>query len=277
MKYINDTGTTTYQDGDVPIIKFNNLSKLDFVDHAFSTRLGGVSTGEYFSMNLTHTRNDIPACVDRNFEIIAQRLGVSTSDMVYAKQTHTTNVLAVDKSRAGMGVTRERNFDNIDGLITNEPGVVLVTSYADCVPVFFADPVAHAIGLSHSGWRGTVGNISKSTIELMCSEYGCKRDNIICFIGPSICRDCYEIGEDVAKEFATVYSDDKVLTKSEITAGKYYLDLHRANYLNLINSGIPDKNIGITDICTCCNPDILYSHRASKGRRGGLCGFLWIK
>ena len=72
MKYINDTGTTTYQDGDVPIIKFNNLSRLDFVDHAFSTRLGGVSTGEYFSMNLTHTRNDIPACVDRNFEIIAQ-------------------------------------------------------------------------------------------------------------------------------------------------------------------------------------------------------------
>ena len=176
-----------------------------------------------------------------------------------------------------MGVTRERNFDNIDGLITNEPGVVLVTSYADCVPVFFADPVAHAIGLSHSGWRGTVGNISKSTIDLMCSEYGCKRENIICFIGPSICRDCYEIGEDVAKEFATVYSDDKVLTKSEITAGKYYLDLHRANYLNLIDSGIPDKNIGITDICTCCNPDILYSHRASKGRRGGLCGFLWIK
>lgn len=279
MKYINASGTTKYISGEVPLIKFDNLTKLDFIGHAFSTRFGGVSRDEFESMNLTHTRGDDNEYVRRNFEIIADAMGVDTSKMVYAKQTHTANVLKVTKKHCGMGVVKDRDFDNIDGLVTDEAGIVLVTSYADCVPVFFADPVRKVIGLSHSGWRGTVSNISYNTIDVMSREYGSEKENIVCFIGPSICKDCYEVGEDVAKEFAGVYKDciDKILYASPDKPGKYQLDLHAANYINLIDSGIRPENIQITDICTCCNPDVLFSHRASKGKRGGLCGFLWIR
>lgn len=278
INYSNFNGTTRFHDTKTPYISFRSLDNLDFIRHGFSTRLGGVSTGIYSSMNLTFTRADDPANVSKNFEIIGESLGIKTDDMVYAMQTHTANVMEVKECHKGMGIVRERDFSDIDGLITNIPGITLVTSHADCVPLFFADPVNKAIGLSHSGWRGTVNNIAKNTIAKMKESYGSNPEDIIAFIGPSICRDCYEVGEDVAEEFAKAYGDsvfDDILYIKD--NGKFKLDLWAANYHNLLNSGIIQKNIGITDICTCCNKDILFSHRATKGERGGMCAFLEIK
>lgn len=278
INYSNFTGTTTFHDKKTPFFTFKNLDKLDFIKHGFSTRIGGVSTGIYSSMNLTYTRTDNPENVTTNFRIMGDALSINVKDMVYAMQTHTINVMEVNESHKGMGILRERDFSDIDGLVTNVPGVVLVTSYADCVPLFFVDPVNKAIGLSHSGWRGTVNNIAKVTIEKMTTLYGTKPTDVISFIGPSICKDCYEVSEDVAEEFAKAYGpavfDDILYIKDN---GKFKLNLWAANYHNFINSGILPENIGITDVCTCCNSDMLFSHRATKGERGGLCGFLQIK
>ena len=288
IKYINSSNinrTTELTDYNYehssnksPYIKFKCFEGIDFINYGFSTRLGGTSKGMFSSMNLSFARGDDEKCVSRNFELIADSIGTTPQHMVYAKQTHTTNVLKVGKNECGMGVMRKRNFSDIDGLITNEPGVCLVTSYADCVPLYFVDIKKKCIGLSHAGWRGTVGKIGIKTVKMMIEEFESNPLDIIAFIGPSICKDCYEISKDVADEFLQAYSkeiSDRILISK--SNEKFQLNLHLANKYNLLEAGLKPENIFITDICTCCNPDLLYSHRASKGQRGGLCGFLEIK
>ncbi len=132
-------------------------------------------------------------------------MGVAVEDMVLSKQTHTTNVRVVTAEDKGKGVMRERNYTDVDGMITNVPGICLVTSYADCVPLYFVDPVKKAIGLSHSGWRGTVGKIGKNTVQLMQENFGSKPEDLLAAVGPSVCMDCYEVSEDVIEQFKEAF------------------------------------------------------------------------
>ena len=187
--------------------------------------------------------------------------------------------MAVDASHCGEGILKPRSFKDIDGIMTNEQGVCLVTSYADCVPLYFVDPVNKAIALSHSGWRGTIGDICSNTLKEMAKLYGTRPEDVTACIGPSICADCYEVGSDVADVFLEAYGPDSgvVLPHNGGIPGKYQLDLTKACFLNMKNAGIREENISLPDICTCCNGDILHSHRASKGKRGGLCAFLMIR
>ena len=288
INYLNFSGTTCFHEGRTPFFTLNIPGKIfrdsqllneqDCYFSGFSTRIGGVSNGIYESMNLSFTVGDDEENVRRNFEIIGDAMGIPVHNMVYSKQTHTTNVMRVTSEHKGMGIYRNRDFDDIDGLITNEPGVCLVTSYADCVPLFVVDYRNKAIGLSHSGWRGTVGDIAGVTVGMMKEEFGSNPKDLGVFIGPSICHNCYEVGDDVALEFIRRYGmdvfDSILYTKDN---GKYKLNLHNANLRNFINAGVLEQNIAITDICTCCNPKLLFSHRASKGKRGGLCGFFMIR
>lgn len=262
-----------------PYIAFRPFENMDFIRHGFSTRLGGVSEGKFSSMNLATNRGDDPVNVRKNYELIGNALGISPEDMVYAKQTHTVNVLHVNSSHRGMGILRDRDFDNTDALITDEPGVCLVCGFADCIPLFFVDPVKKAIGLSHSGWRGTVNNIAAETIRQMHADFGTEPKDIIAFIGPGICRDHYEVGEDVASEFTGHYSSLRLshILKSaapDSTGGKYLLNLHMACFYNITGTGVIPENVYITDLCTFCNPGLFFSHRYTHGERGGMCGFL---
>ena len=184
----------------------------------------------------------------------------------------------VGKEDCGCGVLTPRTFHDIDGLITNEPGVTLATFYADCVPLYFYDPIHKAIGLSHSGWRGTVGNIAKATVEAMQKTYHTDPADLIAAIGPSICQDCYEVSEDVIEEFRQAYPETlhkKLFYRKP--NGKYQLNLWEACHQNFLTSGIREENILPPNLCTCCNPDFLYSHRASHGKRGNLAAFLGLR
>ena len=134
----------------VRYLQFPALMKPEVCRHLFSTRIGGVSEGDLGSMNLSYTRGDKPENVDENFRRIADILNCSLNDFVLSHQTHTTNVRVVTEADKGKGITKERDYEDVDGLITNVPGVVLSTFYADCVPLYFLDPVRKAIGLSHS-------------------------------------------------------------------------------------------------------------------------------
>ena len=139
-----------------------------------------------------------------------------------------------------------------------------------------------AIGLAHSGWRGTVANIAQATVEKMHEDFNTDPHDIIAFIGPGICRDHYEVGEDVASQFEGHYSSLKlshILKPSESINGekKYHLNLHMACFYNITGTGVVPENCYITDICTYCNPSLLFSHRYTKGKRGGMCGFLELK
>ena len=246
--------------------------------HAFSTRLGGVSQGIYSSMNLSFTRGDEDAAVHENYRRLAAAVGFSAEDVVTSDQTHTANVRVITEEDKGNGITKPRPYTDVDGMITNVPGLVLATFYADCVPLYFVDPVHHAIGLSHSGWRGTVAKIGKATVEKMNEEYGTDPKDIYGAIGPSICQNCYEVSEDVIFEFQKSFEKkywNLLFYKKE--NGKYQLNLWEANRIIMLEAGVKEEHISMPGICTCCNPEFLFSHRASHGKRGNLGAFLGIR
>lgn len=277
FKRKSNTGAPVIKPGqkeDILFLTFPAFSQIDGITHLFSTRMGGVSKGMFESMNFSYTRGDEPDAVDENYRRIAKVLGCEPGDIVCSDQTHTTNIRKVTVADKGKGVTEKKDYTDVDGLVTNEPGIVLATFYADCVPLYFADPTKKVIGLAHSGWRGTVGRIGAKMIEMMQAEYGCDKKDIIVAIGPSICRDCYEVSEDVAEQFLHEFGES-VLTDGK-EAGKYQLDLWKANELVFLQAGIAPEHITVTDICTCCNDRLLFSHRASKGKRGNLGAFLKI-
>lgn len=266
------------QKGEVPFLTFPAFEKLEGIRHGFSTRLGGVSRGHLYSMNLSFTRGDDPECVKENFRRMGEAIGFSERDLVFSHQTHTTNVRVVTEEDRGNGFWHPLPYEDVDGLVTDQRGLVLTTFFADCVPLFLADPVRGVIGLSHSGWRGTVGKIGKRTVEVMKEAFGCREKDIFAAIGPSICQDCYEVSEDVIEEFQTQYRRedwDSLFYRKE--NGKYQLNLWRANELVFLETGILPEHISMTDVCTCCNSQILYSHRASKGKRGNLAAFLQLQ
>lgn len=268
--------------GEVVYLAFPRLEACQEVVHGFSTRLGGISGGACSSMNLSFSRGDDPAAVAENYRRISRAIGFSPEDIVCSDQTHTTNVVVAEKKHCGSGVTREKSWTDVDGMVTNERGVVLCTSFADCVPLYFVDPVHHAIGLSHSGWRGTVGQIGKLTVEKMRQTYGTDPKDILAAIGPSICQDCYEVSGDVIIQIKEAYAEerwDSLFYAQGRPDGeeKYQLNLWQACRYTMLDAGILPQHISMPNLCTCCNPQFLFSHRASKGKRGNLNAFLMLK
>lgn len=263
---------------EVPFLIYPKLEETGIVRHGFSTRFGGVSKEHLASMNLSYSRGDEEDAVTENFRRMAEALGIPAEDLVFSAQTHTTNVRRAVKEDRGRGIRRTVGYTDVDGLITNEPGVCLTTFYADCVPLYFVDPVNKAVGLSHSGWRGTVGRMGRVTIEAMTKAFETAPSDLITAIGPSICADCYEVSEDVAVQFMKEFGADAVnkivFPKGN---GKYHLDLWEANRLVFLEAGVREENILMPGLCTCCNPEALFSHRASHGRRGNLAAFLELK
>ena len=256
-------------------LTFPSFTQTGIVSHLFTTRMGGVSKGIFSSLNLSFTRGDEEEAVRENYRRVAAVLGCEPEDFVCSDQTHTTNIRKVIRADCGKGVVRPKDYQDVDGLVTNEPGIVLATFYADCVPLYFVDTKKKVIGLAHSGWRGTVGRIGGKMLQLMQGEYGCKSEDILAAVGPSICKDCYEVSQDVADIFKKEFGE-AVLTEGK-APGKYQLDLWTANELVLQQAGLSREQITVTDICTCCNPTLLFSHRASAGKRGNLGAFLMLK
>ncbi|OLR63836.1 hypothetical protein BHF69_03145 [Anaerostipes sp. 992a] len=267
-KASNAQSTRLHEVEGVPFLTFPKLEEAG-VTHGFSTRLGGVSEGIFASMNLSYNRGDEKASVDENYRRMGKAIGFTPDQLVFSNQVHDTKIKIVTKEDCGKVMT------GMDGLMTDEKGICLVTSYADCVPLFFYDPVKGVVAVSHSGWKGTVNRMGKKTVEKMESVYGSKAEDIIAAIGPSICQKCYEISEDVAIQFADAFPEEWYDTfMVDKGNGKYQLDLWKVNEYILLDAGILKEHLDITDLCTCCNPELLFSHRASKGKRGNLAGFI---
>ncbi len=268
--------------GKIPVLTFPLICETGVAEGVFTTRLGGVSGQEkgqehLSSLNLSFTRGDRPENVRENFRRVADELGVTADRFVFTDQTHTDHVRVVTEADAGCGLTRERTYQDIDALVTDVPGLVLSVFVADCVPVAVVDPVRRAIGLAHSGWRGTVAGITEKMIRCMTAQYGSDPKDLVCAIGPSICRDCYEISEDVAEQFARAFAGHESEILTDKHNGHYQLDLWKANELVLRRAGVPAAHISVTGICTCCNKEVLFSHRGAHGMRGNLGAFLMLR
>ena len=264
---------TLIKDGNLQYIQFPKLVECGVVRHTFSTRNGGVSTGDCASMNLSFNRNDARENVERNYEILCSAVGIEVSHLVLSQQTHTNNVISVTEEHRGTGFDKAP-FCDVDGLITNRAGVALVTQYADCTPLLFCDPKKRVVATSHAGWRGTVKLIGKVTVDKMVTDYGCNPNDIIVGIGPCIGQCCYEVDDPVFNEFKKLdfLELDKIIISKP--NGRYMLNLVEANRQILIHSGINPVNIDSSDICTCCNAADLHSHRATAGKRGNLAAII---
>lgn len=250
------------------VYKSEILSKIDFVNHCFSTRQGGVSKNEFSSLNLGYNRGDLTENVDQNFSVLLKSHGFK-GGIVSGKQIHGKEIYLAQKK------DREKYFQGYDGFITKEKGVLLTTFHADCIPVFFVDEKIKAIGLAHSGWKGTFENISLEIIKSMEEEFNSKKEDIKVAIGPSICQNCFEVDEDVYFLFNKRYNflDKYYFTKGE----KFHIDLKSIIEESLINYGLNPTNIEKTHLCTMCNEDLFYSHRRNGNKRGSMAAFMELR
>lgn len=266
------------QNNDVIYLQIPMFNETNLVKHGFSTRHGGKSDGIYKSMNLGFNRGDAEENVRENYRILCETLRIDTEDLVLSDQIHEDKILVINQKDRGKGYNKDSDIIGVDGLITNEKDVALVTSYADCVPLFFLDPVEKVIALSHSGWRGTVKKIGGKTIRMMSEHFGSKPENILAAIGPSIGACCYEVSEDVKIEVEKMFNHDiidKIVKKQG--KNKYMIDLWEANSAVLLEAGILKEHLQKTDICTMCHKDDLFSHRGSEGKRGNMVAIMALK
>ncbi|MDV3428947.1 MAG: peptidoglycan editing factor PgeF [Bacillota bacterium] len=261
--------------GQVYYLTFPSFNKYSFQVHGFSTRLGGVSSGIYESMNLGFNRGDDYGNVLENYKLFSEALGINHENLVFSSQTHGDVIRDVKASDIGKGITKEKEYDSVDGLITNVPGIFLVGLFADCVPIYFLDPVKRVAAIAHSGWRGTVLQIGRKMADKFI-EYGSSKEDILVGIGPSIGPCCFQVGAEVAEEFKSLPFITDSFIKND-GRDKYKINLWEINKAILINSGINEKNITVTDVCTKCNSKFLFSHRGSNGKRGSLAGIIGLK
>ncbi len=271
MKLPQSKTLTVHENGAV-YYSFPHMDAYPFIRNGFSTRLGGVSEGIYASMNLSYTRGDEKAAVDENFVRICAAMGVSAADAVLSAQEHHTTLKNVTAADRGIGLSRPPLVD-VDGLLTDEPQVVLCTQYADCVPLLFADPVRHVVATSHAGWRGTVAEIGRLTVERMQSDYGCDPRDILAGIAPSIGPCCFEVDAPVAEAFEALSVTDGDCCRA-VGNGKFFVDLWETNRRILLSAGVKAENITVTDLCTRCHPQLFWSHRFSGAARGSLAAFI---
>jgi len=245
------------------------------VNHAFSTRLGGVSQGSFASLNLGLKRGDEHEHVIENYRRMGKAVGFEPGNVVFSNQIHGTGVHRAYAEDRGNGFTRPATIRDMDAFVTNVENVVLQTFHADCVPVFLVDPVRRAVGLAHAGWVGTLQEVAVVTVRRMVAEFGTDPADIVAGIGPSIGPDSFEVGADVADRFRAElpFSVEFTRTRGE----KYLIDLWAVNRRSLEASGLAPQNIEEARLCTYANPEMFYSHRLVGTDRGTMAAFIEIK
>lgn len=249
------------------------LDRTGIVNHAFSTRIGGVSENAYSSLNLGVNSADIKANVLQNFRLFSAATDIETERMVLSNQVHDDKIKIVTKADCGKGVLKGSDITGIDALVTNEPGVALATFYADCTPILLLDTQKKVIASVHSGWRGTLLKIAQKTVSNMVEKFNCNPRDIICAIGPSIKQCHFEVGSEVYDQFLAVFGDAAVRNTRQKN-GKYYINTDELNAGSLVSAGVLRENISVCPLCTFCHNDLFYSHRGDGGLTGRMCAVI---
>jgi len=240
------------------------LSRFSGIKHFFSSRLGGFSAGPFRYANMSLKAGDDQAL--RNRFLLARQLNVPLERFVLLQQTHGDNIRIVTEKDAGRGAFRFATaLPATDAIITNRPGIILTVTTADCVPVLVFDAENKVIAAVHSGWRGTVKQILRKTVEKMQTVFGSKPQDLYAAIGPSIGVCCYQVGPDVEEAAIRSFGNRDFLEYRETGI---YFDLWAANRFQLLELGVSPAHIDILNICTSCNNDRFYSaRRGDKGRQ----------
>ena len=254
--------------GGLKYYQFNSL-KNNNITQAIFTRTGGKSQKPWDSLNIGNTVGDNPDHVKQNLDSVLGVLGVDEKQLAQVKQVHSSIVIRVDKpTLAGSTIT------HADGMVTKQPGVILLMRFADCVPIFLYDPSKKAVGIAHAGWKGTVLNIASEAVKKMQLEYGSKPGSLIAGIGPSIGPDHYQVGEEVIRDIKRSFParwNEILVEKNDGVK----LDLWKANVLSLRQAGV--TKIEVAEICTACHLKDWFSHRGDKGKTGRFAAAIGLK
>lgn len=250
------------ESNDVRFFVSSKIDKLNGVKHFFSTKLGGVSSGHYESLNLGVYTNDLRENVNINFEKVFSEASMDLQKIVYLNQIHSDKFHLVD----------EENFHEIigkdgDALITRTRGIALGVFTADCVPIILTDRSCSFIAVIHAGWKGTKEIIAGKVLKYIISEMRVSPVDILAAVGPSICKNCFEVKEDVAFKFKHRKNDNEI----------WFVDLWQENIDQLLESGVLPDNIDCGDLCTKCNEELFYSYRRDDGKTGRLGTFIQLE
>ncbi len=262
------------KNGKEAYLHFSNLEKLGFLNHCVTTRAGGLSKSPFNGMNMGLFTEDSRESVLMNHKKAAEYMDYELNDAIFTNQVHGDEIALIDEGFTGEKFwLGERALDK-DGIITRLPRRPIVAFFADCAGVFVADPVQRAVGIAHVGWKGTVKEIGRKTIEAMGEAFGTKASDCYAAVGPSIGPCCFEVREEVAELFSRLYGQS-VLSESE-KPGRWKVDLWQANRIQLARAGVMAENIEISGLCTFCRDDLFYSHRRDKGKTGRMAGIMEI-
>ncbi len=254
---------------DLPVFFFPGLSAYPELFHFITTREGGCSKIPFQTFNLALHVGDKREDVLQNRSRLARSLHLSPQKIITSNQVHGTQISRVAQDIKGNAT--ENHFQSAgecDGLITDQRDLCLLVFIADCVPVFLFDRRKKVIAVIHAGWKGTIGKITQNAVQQMKSAWGCKPQDILCAIGPSIGPCCYQVGPEVISRVKKAFPAGERPIHSITSDGKGYFNLWQANKIQLLHCQIPDDNIVVADLCTYCHPDIFFSNRR-EGRATG--------
>jgi YfiH family protein len=239
----------------------------------FTTRHEGVSRPPYNSLNVGTNTFDDPHKVQGNRSLLARAFGTRLEQLVTVSQVHSTDLLVIDSPNPDFAHFLKLESD---GIITNQPGVMIGVCVADCAPLLLLDPVSRVAAALHAGWKGTAGAIAIKGVEALASLFGSRPRDILAAVGPAIGKCCYEVDAPVIDAFKKQGSGYEAFVEAK-GEGKWQLDLAGANARQLLEAGIPEENIEGSELCVSCEHDTFFSYRRDGGDTGRQMGFIMLK
>lgn len=244
--------------------------------YGFSTRIGGVSDGSLYSLNLGVNRPDTPENLKQNYKIFCDALGIDPQAIIVPRQVHSDTIFAVSRQNSDIMLFSGGCKPECDGLVTIDCEVALGIFYADCTPVLLFDPTKKCLAVVHCGWRGTVCGFAQKAVLKMCEKFGADFQNIHGVIGPCIGAQCFEVGGEVAEEFVKK-GLEAFVKPSKTRSDKFFVDLKGANLEFLLKAGLDRNNITVSDECTHCLNEKYFSHRGCGADTGRMAVIAKIK
>ncbi|MFZ5975495.1 MAG: peptidoglycan editing factor PgeF [Bacillota bacterium] len=267
-------GFTHRENGGVEFAVINSFEQTGLVRHGFTTRKGGVSTEPFNALNLNRTRGDAPLSVEQNYLLMCEALNIPLDALVLVNYEHGARVHRVGAADIGKGITRPTDLPHCDGLITDEPGVALLTLHADCMGLFLLDPVKKSIGVCHAGWKGVAQGMGTAMVLAMEEAYGSKPSDLLCGITAHIRSCCFEVGAPVAKIFRDAFPGAHAVLERE--GKKPAVDLEACMLDMLLGAGVLEEHITMQQECTSCMAELYYSHRRDRGKTGSMASVLML-
>lgn len=258
------------------IIQYPDFTTAEKVVHAFSTREGGRSRPPFSALNMAFHVGDDPELVRANRKLFFANLGLDLAKSTWASQVHGDRVAVVTEATAGAGALDPSTaLPGTDAMVSNTPGVSLCVMTADCLPILIFDERLRAIGAVHAGWRGTLFKLPGKTLKVMSEVFGTDPADCRVALGPGIGPCCFQVGQEVLERFAQEMPAEysRFVVKKQT---REYIDLYRANSLNLQGIGVPAKNILVSSACTSCNSDRFFSYRAEQGKTGRMVAVIGL-